>query len=70
MRGPRTAVIATQPIQALDRQPTEAALPVRSQPELVVGLSEPVAEAIVGETGNKQPLASQSTDPLMKGTIG
>jgi Magnesium chelatase, subunit ChlI len=34
------------------------------------GSSEPVAEAIMGETGNQQPLASQSIDPLMEGTIG
>jgi hypothetical protein len=67
---PRTAVIAAHPIHALDRQPTEAALPVWSQPEVVVGLSKPMAEAIVRETGNKQPLASQSADPLMKGMIG
>jgi hypothetical protein len=60
MRGPR-AVMATQLIDALDRQSTEATLPV-GPPELVVGLPEPVPEAAVGETGKKPTLTSQSTE--------
>jgi hypothetical protein len=68
MRGPR-AVMATQPIDALDRQSTEATLPV-GPPELVMGLPEPVPEAAVGETGNKSTLTSQSTDLPEDGTIG
>jgi hypothetical protein len=56
-RGPRAAVIATRLIEALDRQLTEAALPVKGQPELVVGLPEPAPEAVMRETGKRQTLA-------------
>jgi hypothetical protein len=70
MRGPRAAVITTRLIEALDRQITEVALPIEGQPKLVVSLPEPVPEAVVGETGKRQTLASQSTDPPVMGAIG